>query len=484
MLPFGEWAPDAPDLGDKAREALGVIPEKAGYRPFKTLATVSNALTARAQGAAWFRAPDGSTKNFSGDATKLYLLDTTPSWNNVSRLAGGAYATDPTGNWRFAQFGSLAYATNNFDVLQSFDLAAGTNWIAAVGSPSVCQFIGVVKRFLFLVSLAANPLRVNWSGDNNPGTFASSPTTLADFDDVPDGGAITGFLGGEYGLVFQESALQRYSFEGSPTVFRRDKVASDLGATIPNSVAGRGGTGFFCHRSGFHMIQGGAQVVPIGRDRVDRWFWGLLDQTRFNRVTSAFDPINGLYIVSFPSGSGEPDQLLIYNIAADRWSHAQATCELIYSGATQNTSWTIEQLDTFGTIENVPFSFDSSYWSGVRSLLLSGFYTDHKYGNFSGANAAVTIDTPETEPIPGRRVKFRAARPMVDGGAPTLALGYRPNQQASVLWTPDKALTPAGIAPFRTDSRYGRFRLKLPAGSQFQWAQGVDGIDARQAGMR
>ena len=57
-LPFAEWAPDSPDLGDTARDASGVIPEKDGYRPFKSLSTVSNALTARAQGAAWFVAPD------------------------------------------------------------------------------------------------------------------------------------------------------------------------------------------------------------------------------------------------------------------------------------------------------------------------------------------------------------------------------------------------------------------------------------------
>jgi hypothetical protein len=127
MIPFAEWSPDSPDLGNTATEALNVLPEAEGYRPFKALATVTNALTARAQGGAWFRAPDGvTTKSFAGDATKLYLLSSA-TWSDVSRASGGVYATPADGNWRFAQYQYLAYATNGFDVLQSFDLGSGTN---------------------------------------------------------------------------------------------------------------------------------------------------------------------------------------------------------------------------------------------------------------------------------------------------------------------------------------------------------------------
>lgn len=483
MLPFGEWRPDSPDLGEFAREALGVIPEKSGYRPFKSLVPVGAALLARCQGAAWFRSSAGATVNFAGDATQLYQLNSSLVWQNVSRTVGGAYATDPSGTWRFGQFGSMAYATNGFDVLQSFDLNASTNWAAAAGSPPVCQFLGSVGRFLVLAGIVSLPQRLNWSGDNNPGTFASSPTTLADYQDMADGGAITGFLGGAYGVVFQEDAIRKMSFEGSPTVFRFDKKGESIGATIPNTVAGWNGIGFFCHRSGFYKIAGGEQVVPIGRERVDRWFWGNMDQTRFDRVTAAFDPVNGLYVVSFPTGASNPTDLLIYNMIADRWSHALASCEMIYAGATQQ-AWTIEQLDTFGTIENVPFSFDSSYWTGIRNLLLGGFSTSHTFGTFSGDNMAAVLDTPEFQPIAGRRAKIRGARPMVDGGVPTLALGYRPTQQASVIWTPDRSMTPAGLVPFRTDSRYARFRMKIPAASLYQYALGVDDSDARAAGGR
>lgn len=480
---FGEWRPDAPDLSDTAREALNVIPEKEGYRPFKALATTTGALTARAQGASWFRAPNGTTKNFAGDATKLYLQNAS-AWGDVSRSTGGAYATGADNNWRFAQFKGLAYATNGVDDLQSFDLNSGANWIKAVGSPPVAKFIGVVRNFLTIANIAGSPQRVKWAGDNNSGTWTPSATTLSDEQDQPDGGEITGFLGGEFGLVFQEAALRRMTFEGSPTIFRFDKIAEDLGATVPNTVAGWGNIGFFCHRSGFHMVVGGQQITPIGKNRFDRWFWGLLDQSNMHRVTSAIDPVNSLYIVSFPTGTGgQPTGLLIYNWKADRAAHALVNCEMIYSGATQQT-WTLEDLDVFGSIELVPFSLDSSYWTGSRQLLLAGFSTDHKSGTFSGANQKATLDTGEMQPIPGRRARLLGARPLIDGGSPTIAVGTRRTQQAPVTWSAPRTMTRDGLVPLRLETRYARYRATVAESAVWQWAQGIDDIDVRPAGAR
>lgn len=478
IVPFAEWAPDAADLGASAREAMGLIPEKEGYRPFKSLATTSSALTARAQGAVWFRKPNGSTINFAGDTTKLYYLNSS-TWTDCSRTVGGAYATDATGNWRFAQFKDSAYATNFADDVQSFDLSSGTNWAAASGSPPKAAFIGVVGNFLVLAYTAASPQEVAWSGDNNAGTWATSATTLADSQVLPDSGAITGFASGAAGVVFQESALRRMQFEGSPTVFRFDKIASDLGATIPNSVASWGGLSFFCHRSGFHMVQNAQTVVPFGRDRFDRWFWGLVDQTNLHRCSSAIDPVNSLYMLSFPTGSsGTPAEILIYNWKADKAAHVPVTCEMIYSGATQQ-SWTLEDLDAFGTIEAVPFSLDSSYWTGIRQLLLAGFYTDHKSGTFSGVNAATQIDTQEVQLIPGRRARLSRSRPLIDGGSPQLAVGTRGAPQGTVVWTGARSTVGDGSVPLNAEGRYHRWRATMAAGSTFQWQQGIEVDPAR-----
>ncbi len=272
-IPFGEWRPDAPDLSETAREALNVIPEQEGYRPFKALATTTNALGARAQGAAWFRAPNGTTKVFSGDASKLYLLSAS-AWGDVSRTIGGAYTTDGTGNWRFVQFKGTAYATNGVDVLQSFDLNSGGELAGRGRLAARRKFIGVVRNFLVIANVSGSPQLVKWSGRINSTTWTPSATTLSDEQDQPDGGEITGFVGGEFGLVFQEAAIA-----GCPLRVARRFSASTRSRRIwaPRSrirSPGGGNIAFFCHRSGFHMVVGGQQITHIGKNRVDRWFWG------------------------------------------------------------------------------------------------------------------------------------------------------------------------------------------------------------------
>ena len=54
------------------------------------------------------------------------------------------------------------------------------------------------------------------------------------------------------------------SYEGPPTVFRFDKIANDIGCSVPGSVAGIGDMAFFLHKSGFYMVQGAQQLKPIG----------------------------------------------------------------------------------------------------------------------------------------------------------------------------------------------------------------------------
>src|SRR5262249_245394 len=91
VIPFAEWRPDMPALSQWAREALNVVADEESYRPVNALSGVSTALLARAQGAAWFRAPANVVKMFAGDSSKLYLLSGS-TWNDVSRTSGGAYA--------------------------------------------------------------------------------------------------------------------------------------------------------------------------------------------------------------------------------------------------------------------------------------------------------------------------------------------------------------------------------------------------------
>jgi hypothetical protein len=484
VIPFAEWRPDMPALGQWAREALNVVPAEESYRPLSALAGVSNALGAACQGAAWFRAPANTVKMFAGDSSKLYLLSGT-AWNDVSRLAGGAYAPGTDGQWRFAQFGTLAVAVNGVDVPQKFDLAAGSNWTALGGTPPVGTYIATVRDFLLTGRIGATPQRIQWSGLNNCEVWGSIAANQADFQDLPDGGNVTGLLGGEIGLVFQETSVRRLTYEGSPTVFRIDKIASDLGCSVPGSVAGVLDLAFFLHKSGFHMVQGGQAVQAIGRGKVDRTFWAEFDETNQFRCSSAIDPVRGLYVFAYPANGsgGVPNRLLIYAWRTGRWSHANLDCELLFGGVSQQ-GYTLDQLDSFGTLDALAYSLDSSYWTGSVSLLLFGFDTAHKSGSFSGSTLAATVETAEFNPGQGKRAIVRGCRPLIDGGAPQIELGARETQQAAVTWGPAVGLTPAGLAPVLQSGRYFRVRATLRAGDVWSNMQGVDDVDVRPAGAQ
>jgi hypothetical protein len=481
LIPFAEYRPDLPALGPFAREARNVVPAAQSYRPLNALSSASSALTARAQGAAWFRGTDGTTKMFAGDATKLYLLDDA-TWDDVSQAAT-TYAPGADGTWRFTQFGVLAIAVDGVSDPQKFDLGAGTAWADLGGTPPAAKFIGTARDFVVLANIGSTRQRVKWSGFNNAEQWTPSASTQSDEQDMPDGGEITGFVGGEYGVVFQEASIRRMSYEGPPTVFRFDKIANDLGCTVPNSVAGFIDRAFFLHKSGFYMVVGGQQVVPIGRDKIDRTFWAEFDEGNMFRCSAAIDPVRSLYIFAYPAAgsSGTPNRLLIYNWVDERWARAILECEIVFGGVSQQ-SYTLEDLDSFGTLETLPYSLDSSFWTGSLSPLLFAFDTTHKSGSFSGATLEAVCETGEFNPGNGKRSIIRGCRPLIDGGSPLISIGSREVQQAAVAYGDGVGLTPAGLAPVYTSGRYFRARATMPAGEVWNNMQGIDDLDVRPAG--
>ena len=486
VIPFAEWRPDMPDLGQWAREALNVVPAEESYRPLNSLNGTSNALNARAQGAAWFRGAGGATRMFAGDATKLYLLSGT-TWSDVSRTVGGPYGPGADGQWRFTQYGYNAFAVNGVDNPQKFDLASGTNWVLMGGSPPVGTYIATVRDFVVMGKIGATPQRVQWSPINSPeGTWGSIAATQADFQDLSDGGNVTGLVGGEFGIILQEAAVRRMTYEAPPIVFRIDKIANELGCSVPGSVASLLDLVFFVHKSGFYMVQGGQTFTPIGRGKVDRTFWAEFDETNLFRCSAAIDPVRSLYIFAYPANGngGTPNRLLIYNWATDKWTHAAVTCELVFGGVSQQ-SYTLEQLDAFNggsTIDNLPYSLDSSFWSGTLSLLLYAFDTTHKSGSFSGSALEATVETAEFNPGQGTRSIVRSCRPLIDGGSPMIKIGSRETQQATTAYGPEVGLTPAGMAPVYQSGRYFRVRARMPAASVWSNLQGIDDLDVRASG--
>ena len=490
-LPFGEYLPDLPAFQNPgALEALNVIPAINSYRPFPAFTAISNALTARAQGAIVVVALDRSTMQFTGDATKLYrLISTSPTtWSDVSRTVGGAYATATDGGWSFCQFGQYVIACNGVDANQVFNTSGGTNFAALAASSPIARYTAPGREFVFLANLASFQNRVQWSPINNPlGTWGTDATTQADYQDLPDGGEVTGITGGEYVLAFQKEGIHRFTYQGPPLVWRRDKISNKLGCALPGSLAQYGDRVFFADSTGFYQIGGGQQITPIGNNKVDSTFWADLDRSFDYRVVAAVDPVNKLYIVLYPgagSSGGTPNKMLVYSWGSDRWARVENALDFIYSGISQS-SYTLDGLDAVSSsLDALPFSLDSGVWSGVGRLLLAGFDTTFKSGYFNGAAMAATIDTTEIQPGTPNRSLVRTVRPLVDGGTVTVASVSRNRQPDTPTIGSDMSMTTDGIVPVNKDARYHRFRTKVAAGGTWTHAIGVDEVAFTPTGMR
>jgi len=498
MIPIGAWQPDLPDFENPgALEAKNVLPDAAGYRPLPSLVaagTVLGAMEARVQGAILARGQGGAIANFAGTAAKLYRWDSTGvAWNDVSRTTGGAYGTAADGGWSFAQFGDLVIAVNGIDAPQKFAIGSDSRFAALNGTPPVARFVSTVRDFVVMGRPSGLAQRVHWSGINNAETWASSQATQADFQDLPDGGYVMGIVGGEYGLVFQERAIKRMTYVGVPAIFQFDEIARGTGTPAEGSLAHHENIAFFLSDDGFFALDGAQGLRAIGHHRVDRFFWNDVNQTYLNRISAAVDPINKLYVVSYPGpgsdlAGGAPNRLLIYNWTADRWSRAEVEMEMIQQAASQ-AGYTLDSLDSYlANLDALPFSLDNRFWTGSGRLLLAGFTPAHMIGFFNGPNLAATVDTGEAQLVPGRRALVRSLRPLVEGdtGGATVSVrtGTRNRTIDPVSFDAPAAMNAFGHCPVRANGRYLRARIEVAAGAAWRHIQGIDEVESTAAGAR
>lgn len=491
MFDFLPWEPDKAAFNTQASmDVLNVIPSSTGYLPFPSFFNVTSAITARAQGAISVRGLQGTIYNFAGDATKVYKEQSGgTAWDDVSRLAGGAYACASDKWWDFVLFGDKVIATDGNDVPQTFQLDVDANFSALAGSPPTANFTGVIRDFAVLARKNTAFNKITWSGINDVTAWTASATTLSDSQDFPEGGQIMGFVGGEFGIVFLEKGIFRMAFEGPPTIFRFDKIANSLGCRAERSIAAYENLIFFMADDGFYMIRGGSEIIPIGTEKIDRTFETLLDSTYLYRVSCAIDPLKKLYVVGFASPAatmGTPDMLIAYHWPTGQWAPASVTHEIIYTGATQ-TTYTIDGLDALSsTIDGLPYPVDSRFYAGSGRLLLAGFNSSHQQGFFSGASLAATIETGDIQLNPGFKTLLRSARPMVEGSSvtPSLTVKSRDSLGASHTTGSPVAVNSTGVCTFRVNSRYHRAKLTIPASDTWTTARGIDDIVSSKMGAR
>jgi len=488
VLEVGEWKPDNPDFGNSGLAATNCVPltPSGAYGPFPSPVVYSTALTAAAQGGYFDRDSAANVYNYAGDATKLYRL-VGQTETDASRTVGGAYATAVDDWWEMTTWGQTVIATNYTDVPQVITMG-GTNFGALGGSPPNARHIAVLRDFVVLgnvkVSGTPFPNRISWSAINNSADWTESSTTQCDHQDLQGpGGWVQKVIGGDYGLVFQERAVWRMTYVGSPEIFRFDLIERARGAYAPQAVIGWGQMVFFLADDGFYLIVGGAAAQPIGEGKIDKYFLNDL-QTAYNyKISAAIDPVRKNVMWAYPGSgavAGVPNKILCYNWVAQKWTIITGiSVEAFVRYGAQG--YTLEGLDAVSTnLDTLTPSLDSRTWTG-GAMTLVGFDSNHKLNTFSGTAMAATVDTGEYELNPGRRTKIIGVRPLVDGQAATVQIRTRNALSDTAGFTASLTADSTGICPFRDNSRYQSIRMTTSG--NFNFIQGAE-VYHEPGGMR
>ena len=531
-IQFKDWLPDQPSILDAVSEANNVIPLAVGYGAFKSAVNYSGVATENLTNC--FAAKlNNDVSIFAGGNTKLFKVSSTDlSMEDVSK-AGGYTGTN---RWQFVQFGDYALASNGSEKIQYFDLNSSTDFADLAAAAPVAKYITIVRDFVVAANIGAstNPSRVNWSDINDPTDWTAGGASQSDFQELPDGGDITGITGGEFGIVFLEKAIVRMSYIGSPLFFQFDTISRNVGCIEGGSIAQYGGITYFLSDEGFYSCNG-QQVTGIGAEKVDRYFFKNANIGDIDSISTAVDPERNLIIWNYANISGGRS-LLIYNFETQKWSEADTDVDFLSTLSTTGTTldgidsaynvtagsfvvdkqYTIRSIGTTDytligavdntvgvlftatgvgsgtgvaidmaasaaasrTIDTLATTLDDRLYAGGKFLF--GGVRDTRIITFTGANATATITTNDLEY--GYNSVLTLIRPSVDNGSASISVASRRMLDDTVTYSTPISTSQEGRCSARSAGRYHRVSL-TPTGDNWFSAIGLD-LDYSEQGTR
>jgi hypothetical protein len=531
-IAFKDWLPDQPSILDAVSEANNVTPLAVGYGPFKSAVNYSGAAT-EALNNCFTAKVNADVSIFAGGATKLFKVSSTDlTMEDVSKASGYTGIN----RWQFVQFGNYALASNGSEKIQYFDVNSSTDFADLAAAAPVAKYITVVRDFVVGANIgnSSNPSRVSWSDINDPTDWTAGGASQSDFQELPDGGDITGITGGEFGIVFLEKAIVRMSYIGSPLFFQFDTISRNVGCVEGTSIAQYGGITYFLSDDGFYSCNG-QQITGIGSEKVDRYFYGNANIGDLDSISAAVDPERNLIIWNYTTVSGGR-ALLIYNFETQKWSEADTDVNYLSTLATTGTtldaidtaynitagsfvvgkSYTIRSVGTTNytligavantvgvlftatgvgsgtgvaidmaasaaalkTIDTLVTTLDDRLYAGGKFLF--GGVRDTKVITFTGLPATATISTNDLEY--GYNSVLTLIRPSVDNGSADVSVASMRMLDDTVTYSTPVSASQEGRCSVRSAGRYHRVSI-TPTGANWHSAIGLD-LDYTTQGTR
>lgn len=477
FIELQQYLPDLPVFNNPGLTvAINVTPLTNGYGDVKDLTTITDALVDTCLGGMFVKDNDNTSMLFVGTEETLSVMDSSLTFTDIS---DDTYTTDADIGWHFAQYGRRMIATNYADDVRTYLM--GTDTVAsALYDGFKARYVGIVKDFVVYGYTnddddGEQPKRLRWTGIGDPTTIDISVTTQSDFQQLEGsgvGGAITGFVGGEYGIAIQENAIWRMTYIGSPAVFQFDEIEKESGTRYPNTVAGLGSTVIYLGKDGFKSFNGSVST-PAGAGKIDATFFADFDKTYFGRMSCAIDPTTKVYklcYTSVNSPDGRPDKALFYNIITGAFSFADIRVEKLIPAFT--TAITLDNLDNISSsLDALPLSLDSNAWAG-GDFTLGAFSLAHKFGFFQGASLDAVLETAEYQPTDNGVTEVSTIRVMAEGADATIQIGHRYSAERTLVYSDEKVIDSYGKYHPRVTDTLVRARVNLYGG--FRKIKGLD----------
>ena len=405
-----------------------------------------------------------------------------------------------------------------------------------VSAAPIAKHLTVIRDFVVGAYIEAGtyPNRVQWSDVNSPNYWNSDGASLADFQDIEDGGDITGITGGEFGVVLMENALVRMSFVGSPNLFQFDVIARGVGCIEGGSVTQYAGVTYFLGADGFYACDG-QQVIRIGAEKVNRYFFNNANIGDIDSISASIDPERNIVMWDYANVSGGRS-LMIFNYQTQKWSEAETdvdflstlsstgatldgldsaydvtagsfvvgqyytirtvgTTDFTLIGAVANTVGVLFQATGVGTGDGVAIdqaaattglasldalsaSLDDRIWKGGKFLF--GGVRDDRIIVFTGTRQTATLTTNDLEF--GYNTLVTLVRPSVDNGSADVQIASRRELNDTITFSLAVSADAEGRVGLRSHGRYHRVSV-TPTGANWTLAIGLD-LDVNQAGNR
>lgn len=485
---FGEWRPDTPDLDNPLTEALNVMPYAEHYRPLYDLSAITSALAAEPIAAISTAEVANISETYVATADTIYKQDSS-SWSDVT---GAAVTTDDPMVWGFAQFDRYVLAASYNNILRYREIGSVSNFADAHADAPKARVVAAVRDFVMCGDIYDPtdnevPHRVRWSAIGDPLNWplpgsASAVALQADENDLKaENGKVMAIFAADAGLIFQERAVTRATYVGAPLVFRFDTMDSSRGLLSRHGAAQIGRNVYFLAKDGFFVTDGSGEAQPIGADKVDRWFFENAQNARLPYVQAVVYPAQKCVAWMFSvSAADYNDHVVIFNYLTGRWTHGEMDTLISLTGRTR--SYTLEELDAFGTLETLPSSLDSEVWQGGAGFP-AVLTTDYKLASLDGDALEAMLETGAISSDDGRRLYINGIRPLVEGGTAMVTLGTQSALGDAVTWGTETSVTSAtGKADFRSSAFFHRVRTRIAGG--FTKALGIDALTAKSDGAR